>query len=82
MSPVQPNWYKRHECPNGGGSNETVFAAYEGQQQGWLLDSGESSYMTPIKEDFVKYTVLKNLVEVNIADGAGMKAIGCGRVRF
>ncbi|KAJ0392280.1 hypothetical protein ATCC90586_011623 [Pythium insidiosum] len=77
--------HKAFECrskPRETTENETAFAAYNDQSQGWLLDSGASSHMTPSREDYVEYEKLVTPIIVKIADGASMKATGRGSVRF
>nr|CCA24320.1 putative polyprotein [Albugo laibachii Nc14] len=62
--------------------NEIAFTVHDGGKQGWLLDSGASSHMTPIKKDFIEYRELKDPIEVRVADGAKLEAIGKVRVVF
>nr|CCA17489.1 putative polyprotein [Albugo laibachii Nc14] len=54
---------------------EVAFTVHDGGKQGWLLDSGASSHMTPTKEDFVEDRELKDPVEFRVADGAKLEAI-------
>ena len=46
------------------------------------MDSGASSHMTPAKEDFFEYEKLRVAIQVRVADGAVMSAIGRGSIRF
>ena len=50
-------------------------------KEGWLLDSGTSSHITPAKEDFFEYDKLREAIQVHVADGAVMSAIGRGSIR-
>ena len=76
--------HKQHECRAGNKNdgNELAFVVHDGYKEGWLMDSGASSHMTHVKEDFCEYNKLKEAVKVRIADGAAMEAIGIGSVRI
>lgn len=47
---------------------------------GWLLDSGASSHMTPHTSDFRSHRALTSAIEVRIADGDSLKAVGVGDI--
>ncbi|DAZ93969.1 TPA: hypothetical protein N0F65_008698 [Lagenidium giganteum] len=76
--------HKKSECPDADkkGDRGVAFMASETASSGWLLDSGASSHMTLSRGDFFKYEVLETPIDVTIADGADLKAIGRGSVRF
>ncbi|KAF1313844.1 Integrase catalytic core protein, partial [Globisporangium splendens] len=61
-------------------SDELTFMASNVKSDGWLLDSGASSHMTPFKDDFTMYETLENAVAITIADGATMSAVGTGDI--
>lgn len=61
---------------------EVMFMANQADTDGWLLDSGASSHMTFTKLDFQTYEVLPEPVEIIIANGATMKAIGVGNIKI
>nr|CCA27214.1 putative polyprotein [Albugo laibachii Nc14] len=76
--------HKQFECGTKAAKNmnEVAFTVHDGGKQGWLLDSGTSSHMTPTKEDFIEYRELKDHIDVRVADGAKMEAIGKGKFVF
>lgn len=76
--------HKQFECRSAtkNDGNEMAFTATNGLKKGWLLDSGASSHMTPAEEDFFEYEKLREAIQVRVADGAVMNAIGRGSIRF
>ncbi|DAZ98757.1 TPA: hypothetical protein N0F65_003813 [Lagenidium giganteum] len=76
--------HKQDHCTKGDeqSDSEIAFRATQQHCDGWLLDSGASSHMTPELNDFSDYQVLQKPIEIVIADGATMKAVGKGTVRF
>lgn len=60
--------------------SEVMFMAGGSGCNGWLVDSGASSHMSPNKSDFSNYQALENPVEVTIADGATVKAVAVGEI--
>lgn len=59
--------HKRQDCPrsskSGINDSETAFKARNDLYDGWLLDSGASSHMTPTQDDFYDYKHLSQPVE-------------------
>ncbi|KAF1318037.1 Integrase catalytic core protein, partial [Globisporangium splendens] len=56
-----------------------AFAAAMGLDKSvWLVDSGASSHMTSRREKFVKLTTLKTPIQIVIADGTKIDAVGIG----
>ncbi|KAF1336396.1 Integrase catalytic core protein, partial [Globisporangium splendens] len=76
--------HMKKDCPDQSSNrdSEVMFMANQAETDGWLLDSGASSHMTFTKLDFQTYEVLPEPVEIIIADGATMKAIGVGNIRI
>lgn len=57
-------------------SEKLAFMASNTAGDGWLLDSGATSHIKPHKNDFTSLKPLGTAVEITIADGATMGAIG------
>jgi hypothetical protein len=79
--------HKKKDCtrPQGGrsGAGEVLFMANTRVSgSGWLLDSGASSHMSPSRSDFETYAQLNEMIEVRIADGEALTAVGVGNVRL
>lgn len=72
--------YKQADCKMRRKQNDVTFMVCGSSSNGWLLDSGASSHMTPADDDFDKYERLTNEIEATIADGAHLKAIGKGEI--
>lgn len=73
----------KKNCPQRRGrEDEVMFMANQAECDGWLLDSGASSHMSYCKQDFQTYNVLSEPIQVTIADGATMAAIGIGNIKI
>ncbi|KAI9919625.1 hypothetical protein PsorP6_017770 [Peronosclerospora sorghi] len=62
--------------------DEMLFMATEDHTNGWLLDSGASSHITPFRADYISYRNISNPIAVTIADGACLNAVGVGDVKM
>lgn len=79
--------HKKVNCPDvssqgGAGTGEFVFSASADYSEGWLLDSGASSHMTFCAADFESYRSLMAPIDIGIANGQKMTAVGVGNVRL
>lgn len=78
--------HKAMKCSKNPKKNEgnssllTAFTATTGDNE-WIVDSGASSHMTHRKDWLTDYTVLDNVVNINVANGQQLSAIGSGDVR-
>ncbi|KAI9917738.1 hypothetical protein PsorP6_013129 [Peronosclerospora sorghi] len=59
-----------------------LFMATEDHKNGWLLDSGASSHMTPFRDDYISYRNISNPIAVTIADGACLNAFSVADVKM
>jgi hypothetical protein len=50
--------------------------------ESWLLDSGASSHMSGDAADFIEYRDLPRPLEITVANGQRLPAVGVGAVRF
>lgn len=79
--------HKKQDCPrlkgNAGGSEFAFSAMTAGGERSstWLLDSGASSHMTTDRNDFSEYRPLTEPIEIMVANGQRVAAIGMGTVR-
>ncbi|KAE9035953.1 hypothetical protein PR002_g7311 [Phytophthora rubi] len=70
---------------NSASDDEFVFSATSGVSTGkavWLLDSGASSHMTGERLDFTEYRALATSIEITVANGQRLHAVGVGTVKF
>ena len=74
--------YKNSDEGNGKGEKQehAFSAATNGLSSGWLLDSGASSHMCPVKNEFASIELFKEPVPISIANGWEVKALGTGNV--
>lgn len=74
--------HKQQECPNKKpeGRDEVMFMANSAAPTGWLIDSGASSHMSPDMADFCEYERLVPTIDVTVADGAKVHAVGKGTI--
>ena len=76
--------HKNHECKikPATDANEIAFTLHDGSKQGWLLDSGASSHITPAKEDFpniMRWRIhLKSVLQTELR----WKQLGEGKLDF
>jgi hypothetical protein len=64
-------------------NDEHVFAASVGQtSSAWLLDSGASSHMSSHRNEFIEYRTLDTPINISIANGSKLSAVGIGSVRI
>ncbi|KAJ0412135.1 hypothetical protein ATCC90586_004055 [Pythium insidiosum] len=79
--------HKKDECPRlkGKDHGEFVFSATSTAavpDSTWLLDSGASSHMSGDKNDFVEYRDLVTTIDITVANGQRMVAVGVGSARL
>ncbi|KAI9909085.1 hypothetical protein PsorP6_014813 [Peronosclerospora sorghi] len=77
--------HKRQDCRNGQGkktrSDKLEFTVSDQSSEGWLLESGASSHVRPSKNEFAELEMLKNPINITIANGSEVLAMGVGTVR-
>nr|CCA24887.1 putative polyprotein [Albugo laibachii Nc14] len=54
----------------------------EKRLNGWLIDSGATSHMTPHRSDVFDYEIVNTDVEVTIADGKTLRVHGNGTLKL
>ncbi|KAI9906454.1 hypothetical protein PsorP6_002950 [Peronosclerospora sorghi] len=59
-----------------------LFMATEDHTNGWLLDIGAPSHMTPFRDDYISYRNISNPIVVTIANGARVNAVGVCDVKM
>ena len=61
-------------------TNEGAFGASTkpGDSKGWIVDSGASSHMTPVREILVNYVEFEKPQMVCLGDGRMVEALGRG----
>ncbi|KAF4028972.1 putative DNA-directed DNA polymerase [Phytophthora infestans] len=77
--------HKQNEYPRskqGNDGDEFVFAATRESTTSWLLDSGASAHMTHNRSDFVEFRELDGTMDIVVASGQRLRAVGVGTVRF
>ncbi|GMF18987.1 unnamed protein product [Phytophthora lilii] len=74
----------KRDCLERNGTEEdgAVFAVGERHDDGWLIDSGATSHMTPHRVDLFDYEELRAGPEVTIADGKKLRVVGRGTVKL
>ena len=74
--------HMQRDCPNTKHEerDEVMFMANNAIPSGWLIDSGASSHMSPMTSDFTEYQKLNPVIEVTVADGAKVQAVGKGTI--
>lgn len=60
--------------------NEITFMASDASTNGWLVNSGASSHMSPSRSDCVEFQPLCEVVMVTVANGTTVSATGIGEV--
>lgn len=79
--------HKAMMCPNNPNKKEkessllSAFTTLTHDNTEWVVDSGASSHMTHRKDWLSDYTVLNNVVNISVANGQQLSAIGSGDVR-
>ncbi|KAI9920740.1 hypothetical protein PsorP6_001030 [Peronosclerospora sorghi] len=77
--------HKRQDCRNGQDKktipDELAFTVSNQRSEGWLLDSGASIHMCPSKNEVAELEILKNTINITIANGSEVLAMGIGTVR-
>ena len=71
---------KRHIATDHGNKQEHAFSATSGGSTTWLIDSGASSHMCPVKEEFDEIRPFVKPVPISIANGCEVQALGSGSV--
>uniref|UniRef100_A0AAV1V638 Retrovirus-related Pol polyprotein from transposon TNT 1-94-like beta-barrel domain-containing protein n=1 Tax=Peronospora matthiolae TaxID=2874970 RepID=A0AAV1V638_9STRA len=74
----------KRDCPvqKGDSANDAVFSVSEKRLDGWLIDSGATSHMTPHRSDLFDYEILNDGIGVTIADGKKLRVHEKGTVRL
>nr|CCA19869.1 putative polyprotein [Albugo laibachii Nc14] len=62
--------------------NEQAFSSYESNACGWILDSGASSHISIKEDDFTNLEVITTPINISVANGAKLEAIGIGSVHM
>ncbi|DBA05266.1 TPA: hypothetical protein N0F65_007428 [Lagenidium giganteum] len=70
----------RHDANQCWTNNHKEIMFMANNVDGWLLDSGASSHMSPRREDVVTYNAIRPPRNVRIADGASVEAIDVGNI--
>jgi hypothetical protein len=60
--------------------SEDAIAAKASVLQSKIYDSGATCHMSPYKDEFVLYTQLKHPINIGVADGREMNALGYGDI--
>nr|CCA24692.1 putative polyprotein [Albugo laibachii Nc14] len=81
------NGHMKKDCwkiRNGGKEtmNEQAFSSYESNTCGWILDSGASSHMSFKEDDFRNLKAITTPINILVANGAKLEAIGIGSVHM
>lgn len=75
--------HKKADCrrnPDKNEKQEHAFSATTDNLTAWLLDSGASSHMCPVKEEFQDIRPFDEPVLISIANGCELKALGSGSI--
>jgi hypothetical protein len=73
--------HMKRDCPNAttSGRDGVVFSAWTSTTgEGWLIDSSASSHTMPNRSDLFEYQALSQSIDVTIADGKKLQAVGGG----
>ena len=62
--------------------SEHSFSSYEEEQCEWILDSSASSHMTFDKNDFSQLRPIQSHINISIATGGKLEAIGIGIIHL
>ncbi|TYZ67817.1 hypothetical protein PybrP1_004853, partial [[Pythium] brassicae (nom. inval.)] len=72
--------HKAAECRRRASNEEITFMATVAPADGWLIDSGATSHMSPESSDFAALRPLSEMIKVTVANGAFVTASEVGDV--
>ena len=75
---AQDCWYNPSKRRS---SKEQAFTVSEHYTDGWVLDSGASSHMCPIQDEFSDIRPLDMPIPISVANGGRIMAVGVGTIR-
>ncbi|KAE9305471.1 hypothetical protein PF008_g21708 [Phytophthora fragariae] len=70
--------HTKRDCldPNADNDDDAGFAVGKGWSTGWMIGSGATVHMTPHRNDLFEYKNLESNLEMTIADGKKIRAVG------